>query len=162
IGVTLAGAGEPAARAVQHVVCGAPGGASGLRRTGCAILGTNLRADPGNAALANGTAAHALDYDDMCFVSLAHPSAPLVAAGLAARNGVLAAQLARAGMTASNAALTGAQGFIAAMDGRVSGVTLDDTAADLGDRWEILDTGITVKLYPSCAATHPMLDVLLK
>ena len=31
-----------------------------------------------NAALANGTAAHALDYDDMCFVSLAHPSAPLV------------------------------------------------------------------------------------
>ena len=38
----------------------------------------------GDAALANGTAAHALDYDDMCFVSLAHPSAPLVAAALAA------------------------------------------------------------------------------
>jgi hypothetical protein len=27
---------------------------------------------------------NALDYDDMCFVSLAHPSAPLVAAALAA------------------------------------------------------------------------------
>ena len=34
-------------------------------------------------------------------------------------------------------------------------------AADLGSRWEILDTGITVKLYPSCAATHPALDALL-
>src|SRR5207302_3800800 len=32
---------------------------------------------------------------------------------------------------------------------------------DLGDRWEILDTGITVKLYPSCAGTHPTLDALL-
>src|SRR5207247_9366859 len=32
----------------------------------------------------------------------------------------------------------------------------------VGTRWEILDTGITVKLYPSCAATHPMLDVLLE
>jgi 2-methylcitrate dehydratase PrpD len=28
-------------------------------------------------------------------------------------------------------------------------------------RWEILDTGITVKLYPSCAGTHPTLDALL-
>ncbi len=31
----------------------------------------------------------------------------------------------------------------------------------MGRRWEIDDTGITVKLYPSCAATHPPLDVLL-
>ena len=34
----------------------------------------------GVAALANGVAAHALDYDDMCFVSLAHPSCALVPA----------------------------------------------------------------------------------
>src|SRR5262249_60887709 len=34
-------------------------------------------------------------------------------------------------------------------------------AADLGTRWEILDTGITVKLYPSCAGTPPTLDALL-
>jgi 2-methylcitrate dehydratase PrpD len=38
---------------------------------------------------------------------------------------------------------------------------LPDVLDDLGDRWEILDTGITVKLYPSCAATHPTLDTLL-
>ena len=39
--------------------------------------------------------------------------------------------------------------------------SLDAVAADLGARWEIVDTGITVKLYPSCAGTHPTLDALL-
>src|SRR5262249_29042016 len=207
-----------------------------------------------NAALATGTAAHAHDFADMCFVSPAHPSAPLVAAalaagevthasgaalldayiagfelegrlgramnprhyqrgwhctatigtigtaaaaarlfgldvertghalaiaaseasglkenfgtmvkplhaGLAARNGVVAAQLARAGLTASAAAIDGAQGVLAAMDSERS--SLDDVAADLGIRWEIVETGITVKLYPSCAGTHPTLDALL-
>jgi 2-methylcitrate dehydratase PrpD len=68
VGVTLAGASQPAARAVQRVI-----GADGVGP--CRVLGTALRASPANAALANGTAAHALDYDDMCFVSLAHPSA---------------------------------------------------------------------------------------
>ena len=76
VGVALAGAGEPAARAVQRVIGETPGP--------CTVLGLLARATAGDAALANGTAAHALDYDDMCFVSLAHPSAPLVAAALAA------------------------------------------------------------------------------
>src|SRR5437870_1056870 len=66
-----------AATAVQQVVAQE---SSGLQ---CSVLGTRLRTSATNAALANGTAAHAHDYDDMCFVSLAHPSAPLVAAGLA-------------------------------------------------------------------------------
>ena len=74
VGVTLAGAAEPAARIVQRWWQPDGGGP-------CRVLGTALRASAGNAALANGTAAHALDYDDMCFVSLAHPSAPLVAGG---------------------------------------------------------------------------------
>jgi 2-methylcitrate dehydratase PrpD len=247
VGVTLAGASQPAARIVQRVIEADGSGP-------CRVLGTTLHASPGNAALANGTAAHALDYDDMCFVSLAHPSAPLVSAalaaaetagasgpalldayvvgfelegrlgramnprhyqrgwhctstlgtigaaaaasrllgldakatghalaiaaseasglkenfgtmvkplhaGLAARNGVLAAQLAKAGMTASAAAIGGPQGFLAAMDSEHA--ALDGVAGDLGTRWEILDTGITVKLYPSCAGTHPALDALL-
>jgi hypothetical protein len=75
IGVTLAGASQPAARIVQRVI-----EADG--RGPCRVLGTALCASAGNAALANGTAAHALDYDDI-FVSPA-PSAPLVAAALAA------------------------------------------------------------------------------
>ena len=41
------------------------------------------------------------------------------------------------------------------------GHALADAIADLGARWEILDTGITVKLYPSCAGTHPSLDAIL-
>jgi 2-methylcitrate dehydratase PrpD len=80
-------------------------------------------------------------------------------AGLAARNGVVAALLAKAGMTASTAAIDGPQGFLAAMDSEQP--SLDAIAADLGVRWEIVDTGITVKLYPSCAGTHPALDALL-
>jgi 2-methylcitrate dehydratase PrpD len=247
VGVALAGASEPVARVVQHVVAQEGSGP-------CRVMGTSAVASPGNAALANGTAAHALDYDDMCFVSLAHPSAPLVAAawavaelagaggralldayvvgfeiegrfgramnprhyqrgwhctstigtigaaaaaarllglddtqaghalaiaaseasglkenfgtmakplhaGLAARNGVLAAQLARAGLTANAAAIEGPQGLLAAMDSERP--TLAPFTDDLERRWEILDTGITVKLYPSCAGTHPSLDALL-
>jgi 2-methylcitrate dehydratase PrpD len=247
IGVTLAGASEPCARVVQAAIADEGPGAA-------VVIGTPLRASTPNAALANGTAAHALDYDDMCFVSLAHPSAPLVAgalavaervhasgaalldayvvgfelegrlgmtmnprhyergwhctstlgtigtaaaasrllgldaaatghalaiaaseacglkenfgsmvkplhAGLAARNGLLAASLARHGLTASDRAIDGRQGFLAAMDSQRA--SLDAVIADLGSRWEIVDTGITVKLYPSCAGTHPTLDALL-
>ncbi len=247
IGVTLAGTIEPAASIVRTQL--APPGDHA-----CVVWGAMRRSTPGDAALANGTAAHALDYDDMCFVSLAHPSAPLVPAvvaaaevaaasgraaleayvvgfevearlgrvmnprhyqrgwhctstlgtigaaaaasrllaldvgatahalaiaaseasglkenfgsmvkplhaGLAARNGVLAALLARAGMTASARAIDGPQGLLAAMDS--AGADLAHETADLGRRWEMLDTGITVKLYPSCAGTHPTLDALL-
>ena len=80
-------------------------------------------------------------------------------AGLAARNGVLAGQLAKAGVTASALAIDGPQGFLHVMDSERA--ALGDAVADLGSRWEILDTGITVKLYPSCAGTHPSLDAIL-
>ena len=247
VGVTLAGVSELASLIVRQVVAAEGGDA-------CGVFGTTVRASMSGAALANGTAAHALDYDDMCFVSLAHPSAPLVPAvlaaaeaegltgravldayvvgfeiearlgrlmnprhyqrgwhctstlgtigcaaavsrllgldaaaagdalaiaaseasglkenfgtmvkplhaGLAARNGVLAALLARGGMTASDLALDGPQGLLHAMDSEGPG--LADAIADLGARWEILDTGITWKLYPSCAGTHPSLDAIL-
>jgi 2-methylcitrate dehydratase PrpD len=248
VGVTLAGAVEPAARGVQKVV------ASQVGAGPCRIFGADLSVNAVGAALANGTAAHALDYDDMCFVSLAHPSAPLVSAllaigeqtstsgqnileayvtgfeieaalgrlmnpkhyqsgwhctstigtigaaaacarllqldanatanclaiavssasglkenfgtmakplhaGLAAQNAVHAALFAQAGLTASERALDGPQGFLIAMASeRLECGNAFDT---LGQRWEILETGITVKLYPSCAATHPALDTVL-
>src|SRR5215831_4400233 len=75
IGVALAGAIEPAARIVRSVMDG--GGR-------CCVLGTSRRTGAADAALANGVAAHALDFDDMCFVSMAHPSCALAPAGLAA------------------------------------------------------------------------------
>jgi len=248
IGVMLAGAVEPAARAVQDTAR-AEGG-----EPRCRVVGTADATSAGWAALANGTAAHALDYDDMCFVSLAHPSAPLVAAalaagelarapgralldawvvgfeieaalgrtmnprhytqgwhctstigtigtaaaaarllgldrvaaarclglaaseasgvkenfgtdakplhaGLAARNGVVAALLARSGLTASPRALDGPQGYLVAMASERA--DLGDALEALGRRWEVLETGVTVKLHPSCAGTHPALDAIL-
>src|SRR5215470_15617314 len=75
IGVALAGCVEPAARIVRSVMDG-----DGQ----CCVLGTSRRAGAADAALANGVAAHALDFDDMCFVSMAHPSCALAPALLAA------------------------------------------------------------------------------
>ena len=248
VGVALAGASEPAARMVQSLAASESVG-------NCIVLGTDLRVGATWAAQANGVAAHALDFDDMCFVSLAHPSCALLPAalaagelvhapgrtlleayvigfelecrlgrvmnprhyhdrgwhctstigsvgaaaaaarvfglpaaqmghalgiaasaacglkenlgtmvkplhaGLAARNGILAACLARLGYEASEGSLDGSQGFLAAMDGEHR--SLERVLVDLDTHWEILATGITVKLYPSCAATHPAIDTLI-
>jgi 2-methylcitrate dehydratase PrpD len=77
IGCTLAGAVEDCARIADRVITG---GAS----TGpCLIFGTNRRAAPLDAALINGTASHALDYDDVSNTLGGHPSAPIVPALLA-------------------------------------------------------------------------------
>lgn len=248
IGVALAGAAEPASVILQRLV-GTEGGSGP-----CSVLGTSNKCGPSFAALANGTAAHALDFDDMCWISLAHPSAPLVSStfalgemadvsgrhlldayvvgfeieavlgdtmnplhykrgwhgtatigtlgaaasasrilgldaettgralaiasseasglkenfgtmvkplqgGLAARNGVLAALLAREGFSASVHAIDGTQGLLIAMQS--SRTDLTDGCEQLGKRWEIVESGITMKLYPSCAATHPTIDTLI-
>src|SRR5947207_3503435 len=250
VGVILAGAPEAAADIIRRTIVAEA-------RGHCRVLGTGLCASPSDAALANGVAAHAHDYDDMCFVSMAHPSCALVPsilgtgelarasgnavldayivgfeiecrlglvmnprhyhergwhctssigtlgaaaaaarmlgldapstvhalgiaaslacglkenigsmvkplhAGMAARNGVMAARLAKAGFLASEQSIEGPQGYLVAMDSQMPASALVDATADLSSRWEILDTGITVKLYPSCAATHPPLDALL-
>jgi 2-methylcitrate dehydratase PrpD len=78
LGVMLAGAIEPPARIVQSVA-EAEGGAPL-----CTVVGTGRRTGAVWAALANGTAAHALDFDDTNFAMMGHPSAPVLAAALAA------------------------------------------------------------------------------
>ena len=79
IGVTLAGAAEPCTQIVARVlsVGGAGAGAGG---GDCLVFGTNRRAAPLDAALINGTAAHALDFDDVSNSMGGHPSAPIVPA----------------------------------------------------------------------------------
>ncbi|HET9942199.1 MAG TPA: MmgE/PrpD family protein [Terriglobia bacterium] len=250
VGVILAGVPEPAAVLVRDTVTAVSAGP-------CSVLGTAIRTTADDAAFANGVAAHAHDYDDMCFVSLAHPSCALVPAalaagelsgvsgrdvldayilgfelecrlghvmnprhyhergwhctssigtlgaaaaasrllklnadqtihalgiaascacglkenlgsmvkplhaGMAARNGLMSARLAKAGFVASMQAIEGPQGYLAVMDSENPPSALLAAVVDLGSRWEIIDTGITVKLYPSCAATHPPLDALL-
>jgi 2-methylcitrate dehydratase PrpD len=79
-------------------------------------------------------------------------------AGHAARNGVWAATLAREGLTASASALDGPQGYLAAFGGSGS---LDAVLDGLGRHWHLLESGIAVKPYPSCALTHSAIDALI-
>ncbi|MDP9356944.1 MAG: MmgE/PrpD family protein [Chloroflexota bacterium] len=74
IGVALAGSMELAARIVAEQACH-QGGA-----TECAVWGAGSWASAQNAALANGTAAHALDFDDTSDSMRGHPSAPILPA----------------------------------------------------------------------------------
>jgi 2-methylcitrate dehydratase PrpD len=78
VGVMLAGAAEPAAAIVRRAI--AAEGAVPV----ATVVGTRLRTSPTWAALANGVAAHAHDFDDTSFALMGHPSAPLFAAALAA------------------------------------------------------------------------------
>ncbi len=248
LGVTLAGASEPVAQILRRV----------LRAEGgpplCTIVGTRARASATAAALANGAAGHAHDFDDTNFTLMGHPSVPLFSASLAAaeaamsdgagvalayiigfevgaalgaglnphhyqrgwhatstigslacaaavakilnldgaatcaalgiaaslasglkenfgsmtkpfhaghaaRNGVWAALLAREGLTASATALEGRQGYFAAFGGEGG---LGRTLGGLGQRWQLLESGIAVKPYPSCAFTHATIDALLE
>ena len=249
VGVMLAGSVERPARIVQRLAA-AEGGAPC-----CTILGARLRTGAVWAALTNGTAGHALDFDDTNFAMMGHPSVPVLAAALAtgelrpangraflhafllgfevetalgevvnpeqyrrgfhatctlgtlgaaaaaaklleldpvqtrhalaiaasqasglkenlgtmtkpfhaghaARSGVLAALLAREGFTGSEVALEGPQGYLRVLGTRVE----DPTAAldRLGAPWKILTSGVAVKLYPSCAATHALIDAVLE
>src|SRR5262245_48916758 len=77
LGVMLAGSAEPPARILQDVARG-EGGAPVAT-----LVGTGERTGAAWAALVNGTAAHALDFDDTNFAMLGHPSAPVLAAALA-------------------------------------------------------------------------------
>jgi len=72
IGVTVAGSLEPAARILGRVI--APAGGASL------VFGTAERTSALDAALINGTAAHALDFDDCNNTLGGHPSAPILPA----------------------------------------------------------------------------------
>jgi 2-methylcitrate dehydratase PrpD len=74
IGVTVAGAQEPSARAVQAVI--AEDGADGP----CTMVGAAPSVGPQAAAHANGTASHAQDYDDISFWMQGHPSIAVASA----------------------------------------------------------------------------------
>jgi 2-methylcitrate dehydratase PrpD len=248
LGVMLAGSVEPAARIVAEVAR-AEGG-SPL----ATVVGTPLRTGAVWAALANGTAAHALDFDDTNFAMLGHPSAPVLSAALAAgelaladgralvhaflvgfevetsmaavvnpphyekgfhatgtlgtmgaaaaasrllgldagqtraalalgasqasglkenfgtmtkpfhaghaaRSGVLSALLARDGFTASEQAIEGPQGYFAVLG---AGKREEQALDALGAPWKILESGVAVKPYPSCACTHSIIDSALE
>jgi 2-methylcitrate dehydratase PrpD len=72
VGVTLAGCGEPCAQIVRRVASG-NGGLS-------LVYGSADRTSALDAALVNGVASHALDFDDMNNTLGGHPSAPILPA----------------------------------------------------------------------------------
>jgi 2-methylcitrate dehydratase PrpD len=77
LGLAIAGASEPAARIVREQAM-MLGGEPQAR-----ALGTGTRLRVTDAALANGIACHALDFDDTHVPTILHPTTPLYAAGTA-------------------------------------------------------------------------------
>ncbi len=72
IGVAMAGSTEPEGRIIRDEIKGWGG------QPEAAVIGGGFKTSVTAAALANGTMAHALDYDDICGSWLGHPSVVLV------------------------------------------------------------------------------------
>ena len=127
----------------------------------CARL---LGLGPGRTQMALGIAASLASGLQQNFGTMTKP----LQAGWAARNGVVAVELAGRGFTADLRALEGESGqtparpggFLRAMSGGAE-VDLKPLAA-LGDPFEITSSGIGVKLYPCCYAVHRSLDAALE
>lgn len=77
LGCTLAGSREPLARILTEQVASPEGGGP------CTIAGTSLAASARTAALVNGAAGHALDFDDTHTLLSGHPTVPVLPAVLA-------------------------------------------------------------------------------
>jgi 2-methylcitrate dehydratase PrpD len=123
---------------------------------GCAAAAASvLGLDPAQTRHALGIAASLASGLKENFGSMTKP----FHAGHAARSGVFAAMVAREGLTASDSALDGRQGYAAAFNGAALPADAFDA---LGQHWQILASGIAVKPYPSCALTHSAIDALLE
>jgi 2-methylcitrate dehydratase PrpD len=81
-------------------------------------------------------------------------------AGLAAKNGLVAAQLAASGLEAIAEPLDGRWGYQDMMAGDTS-PGLAHLVADLDGECAVLRHGIWAKYYPCCASTHRPVDALL-
>ena len=75
--VAMAGAGMPVAQNVKKFLAARP-------TTGRSVLmGMAEKMDAANAALFNGTASHALDYDDVSWTTIGHPTVAVAPAAMA-------------------------------------------------------------------------------
>jgi 2-methylcitrate dehydratase PrpD len=81
--------------------------------------------------------------------------------GQAAKNGVMAALLARKGWVADPNILEGPIGYCRMFCGQ-DNYDLKDLSASLGRPWEIADPGIKLKKYPCCGSIHPALDAMFE
>ncbi len=85
-------------------------------------------------------------------------SAEIFHSGWAAENGVVAADLARRGISGANDALEGPSGFFEAAGG---GFDPNELIGKLGKPWIFEHPGVWIKQYPNGALTHPAADSLL-
>ncbi len=79
-------------------------------------------------------------------------------AGNAARNGVVAAELAAAGFTSHPSVLEGEEGFCRMFGGGESIDWMPPAAIDSGEKWSFVSWGLAFKYYPSCRSTHSSID----
>lgn len=79
-------------------------------------------------------------------------------AGRAAEAGVIAADLAAAGWTATDRILESPRGFFQAHGG---GYALDAIRGKLGRPWTFVDPGVSIKPHPSGSLTHPGMTTML-
>ncbi len=79
--------------------------------------------------------------------------------GVAARNGVMAAQLAAKGFTASRTALEGKSGYFDTFNRALPQTT--GAFGDLGARYDLLTRGYKLKRYPCGGLSHTAIDATL-
>lgn len=120
----------------------------------CANL---LKLDVGKTRMALGLAGNAA-----CGLSANHGSmAGAMAAGHACRNGVIAALMAQAGITANANIIEAKNGFYDTLVGP-GHYDAERMAEGLGKPFYIEAPGISLKMYPSCYHTHRALDGVFK
>ena len=78
-------------------------------------------------------------------------------AGLSAQNGVVAVELARSGVTSSEFAFEGSDGFALAF----TGLTISESDLILGEKWDAITSGFQFKKYPVCSSSHTAIDAFL-
>jgi 2-methylcitrate dehydratase PrpD len=141
VAVTIAGASEPAAAIIRTAASldGGDGPATVLAVRG----GAGVQA----AALANGVASHALDFDDGNGWMLGHPSVAICPAALA-----VAEEIGASGEALLVSILAGVE-----VATRV-GIAMGESREEIGPEWGITQT--TFKMHACCGVTHPTIDAL--
>ncbi len=122
----------------------------------CVSCAKLLRLEAGEIQMALGIASSMASGIVANFGTMTKP----LHAGLAARNGVLAAKLARAGYTANPDALQSAMGFY---ETYCRALPVEPGALEaLGKSYDLIERGIKIKPYPCGGLTHPAIDAVLE
>ena len=82
-------------------------------------------------------------------------------AGHISRNGLFAARLAQNGFTAREHTMEHEQGFFEVFNG-AGNYDIDKMFAHWADPLDVVDPGVGIKRYPSCASTHGAIDCMLE